>query len=317
MNADAVFEGGGVKGIGLVGAVCCLEEKGYRWQRLAGTSSGAIIASLLAVGYKGKDIKKMLLNLDYTSFLDRTRIQSIPLLGRGLGILVEKGMYNGDSLERWIANILKCSGKTKFKDISVNGESRLKIIASDITRREMLVLPDDLKKYDIDPMEFEISKAVRMSIGLPLYFKPVRLEYKGGASYIVDGGILSNFPVWLFDVEGIPRWPTIGFKIVEPPSGTAIEKTDLKSFIMDIVDTVIEQNEARYIKNSDFVRTIPIPSLGISVTNFDITKEKSLELFSMGYKCGEEFLKNWDFEKYVKTFRMGNAPSRRDMLMEI
>lgn len=51
-KADGVFEGGGVKGIGLVGALIVAEERGYTdWQRVAGTSAGAIVASLLAAGY--------------------------------------------------------------------------------------------------------------------------------------------------------------------------------------------------------------------------------------------------------------------------
>ena len=56
--ADAVFEGGGVKGIALVGAVAVAEEKGYRWANLAGTSAGAIVASLLAAGYTGAEFRR-------------------------------------------------------------------------------------------------------------------------------------------------------------------------------------------------------------------------------------------------------------------
>ncbi len=59
-KADAVFEGGGVKGIGLVGAVSEVEKADYEFVNLAGTSAGAIVASLLAVGYKAADIKKEL-----------------------------------------------------------------------------------------------------------------------------------------------------------------------------------------------------------------------------------------------------------------
>ena len=54
---DAVFEGGGVKGIGLVGAVSEIEMAGYAFENLAGTSAGAIVSSLLAVGYKSAEIK--------------------------------------------------------------------------------------------------------------------------------------------------------------------------------------------------------------------------------------------------------------------
>ena len=48
MFADLVLEGGGVKGIALVGAISVLEERGYEFRRVAGTSAGAIVGSLVA-----------------------------------------------------------------------------------------------------------------------------------------------------------------------------------------------------------------------------------------------------------------------------
>ena len=47
-RADLVLEGGGVKGIALAGAVLALAERGYSFPRVAGTSAGAIVASLVA-----------------------------------------------------------------------------------------------------------------------------------------------------------------------------------------------------------------------------------------------------------------------------
>lgn len=70
MKTDAVFEGGGVKGIGLVGAVSIIESAGYEFENLAGTSAGAIVASLLAVDYKADEIKSELERLDYNKFKD-------------------------------------------------------------------------------------------------------------------------------------------------------------------------------------------------------------------------------------------------------
>ncbi|PJI08961.1 MULTISPECIES: patatin-like phospholipase family protein [Clostridium] len=63
-----------------------------------------------------------------------------------------------------------------------------------------MILPDDLRKYNIDPMEFSIAKAVRMSCSIPLYFTPYILKNTSPYSFIVDGGLLSNFPIWIFDV---------------------------------------------------------------------------------------------------------------------
>ena len=55
LKADAVFEGGGVRGIAFLGAIQAMEEENVRWQRLAGTSAGAVIAALLASGFKSHD----------------------------------------------------------------------------------------------------------------------------------------------------------------------------------------------------------------------------------------------------------------------
>jgi NTE family protein len=303
-KVDAIFEGGGVRGIGFVGAICCLEEKNYQWERLAGTSAGAIIAALLAVGYTGKELKTIMYQLNYNRFLDKKGIQRVPLLGKPLGLLIKKGMFAGSYMEEWLQELLKAKGKTKFKDVMVNGSSKLKIIASDITKRKIVILPDDLSEYVIDPMEFEISKAVRMSISIPLYFDPIKLQYEHGISYIVDGGVLSNFPVWIFDVDDTPRWPTFGFKLVDPGvSYTSQGKKDLLSFVLDIVDTMIDEDETVYMKSKDNIRTVSIPTLGVKTTEFDILKRDSKRLFESGYKSGNEFLKEWDFEDYIRKYR--------------
>ncbi len=84
LKADAVFEGGGVKGIGLVGTVYEIKNTGYEFENLAGTSAGAIVASLLAVGYKAEEIKKEMERLNYNDFKDEGLLDK-------LGIIVLSG----------------------------------------------------------------------------------------------------------------------------------------------------------------------------------------------------------------------------------
>lgn len=48
MEVYGVFEGGGVRGTALVGAVAAAEKKGIGFRAVAGTSAGAIVASLIA-----------------------------------------------------------------------------------------------------------------------------------------------------------------------------------------------------------------------------------------------------------------------------
>src|SRR4051794_17242169 len=64
-KADLVLEGGGVKGLGLVGAVLELLGAGYTFARVAGTSAGAVVASLIAAGAGGDDLEAIMQRLDY------------------------------------------------------------------------------------------------------------------------------------------------------------------------------------------------------------------------------------------------------------
>lgn len=119
-------------------------------------------------------------------------------------------------------------GKTTFGEILTqeyqNGKAgekykyRLQVIAADITDRRLLVLPGDLKSFGYDPDQFSISRAVRMSMSIPFFFEPVKLRDTNGRDhYIVDGGVLSNYPIWLLDDgKKNPPWPTFGFKLTEP-----------------------------------------------------------------------------------------------------
>ncbi|WDC83538.1 patatin-like phospholipase family protein [Caloramator sp. mosi_1] len=300
MYIDAVFEGGGVKGIAFLGAIKCLEERGYKFNKVAGTSAGAIISSLIAAGYSADELKQILFNFDFINFQDKDAVQSLPFIGSILGLVVSKAIFSGDAFENWLKELLVKKGKVKFKNFINNNEFALKIIASDITKKDILILPDDLKEYGIDPLEFEVAKAVRMSMSIPLYFKPVKLKVNDEIHYIVDGGILSNFPVWIFDVEGIPRWPTFGFKLQEPAPKPRNEYISLKDYLMDIVNTMIEENELRYIKNKDFVRTILIPTLGVNTTDFSISNSMKQKLYISGYNSAKTFLETWNFDDYVK-----------------
>ena len=307
MNIDAIFEGGGVKGISFCGAITKLEEKEYQFNNLAGTSAGSIIASLLAVGYTGQEIKQILEKLDYNKFISKDFIQSIPIIGKLLGLLFEKGMYDSNYIETWINKLLIAKGKTKFKDVlDTNGKSRLKIIASDITRKEMIIFPDDLIKYGIDPMEFEIAKAVRMSCNIPLFYKPIKLKnnYENINSLVIDGGILSNYPIWIFDADGVPSCPTFGFKLISEDKKSSKYKVNIFNYIMNIINTIVDEDESFLMRDKDSVRTIYISTFDVSATDFNLSKEIEQKLYQSGYDSVSEFLETWDFQEYIKKYRI-------------
>jgi len=168
-EADAVFQGGGVKGLGLVGAVLEFADRSAHpdfyvedWVQLAGTSAGAIIAAYLACGKSAKDTRKLVAGAPYATFEDWGPGGEV--IGGGLNLLRLHGLARGRAFHDWFDKAI--DGRT-FADVERGGRT-LKLIAADITRREMLVLPDALGHYRqvadgpaIDPAAFPIADAVR------------------------------------------------------------------------------------------------------------------------------------------------------------
>ena len=317
-KADAVFEGGGVKGIGLVGAVAVAEERGYHWVNLAGTSAGAIVAALLAAGYRAAELKEVLQELDYNRFKDTSLLDRVPFAGPLASLVFEKGIYEGKFFENWMRGLLREKQVETFKDLIIEDYQddaryrfRLRVIASDISRGRLLVLPQDIADYGMIPENLDVATAVRMSMSIPFFFEPIELRNMktNQASYIVDGGLLSNFPVWLFDSEGsIPQWPTFGFKLVEPGEGTPHQVRGPISLLTSLFATMMEAHDARYIEDEQFVRTIPIPTLGVGTTEFDISQARSEALYQSGRQAAEKFLAAWDFHDYVEKYRRIGRP---------
>jgi NTE family protein len=334
---DLVCEGGGVKGIGLAGAHAVLEERGYQPQNVAGTSAGAITAALIAAGYTAAEIREVVFGLDFRQFEDESWVDRVPLVGKPLNILLETGIFEGDRFLEWMRGLLAAKGVRTFADLRTQWTdpkytSRLQVIASDVTARQLLVLPRDAGVLGLDPDALEVALAVRMSMSIPIFFEPVRVEdaATNHEHVIVDGGMLSNFPVWLFDCsdEEEPDWPTFGLLLVEPDPKTPISARlpepehaprgarGLVSLLSGMVHTMMEAHDRLYIEKAQYARTIPIPTLGVHTTEFDLTHERAQALYHSGRQAAETFLETWDFHAYVKAFRKGKTTTRRSDIAE-
>lgn len=312
--ADIVFEGGGVKGIGLVGALKAFENNGYQWKNICGNSAGSIVAALVAVGYSAEEVKKLMLELDYTKITDKNHF-NIPILSNTLNLLFKKGIYKGNYIENWVDEILsyklKLTNKNKvtFGDLIIPEENgfllsnkkykrkyKLHIIATDISNGKMIILPEDIAEYGINPDDLQVSLAIRMSVSIPYFFQPVRLNNinTNKKSFVVDGGVLSNYPVWLFDVNGVPRWPTIGFKLGGNKEIREHKITNILNFTSSIIETMLEAQDDIHIKEMDFLRTVKINTSNIKTTDFNIGSKEIIDLYNSGESCAKDFLKNWD-----------------------
>jgi NTE family protein len=334
---DLVFRGGGVKGIGLVGALAVLEERGFQAQNLAGTSAGAVVATLYAAGYSASDLREIIMAFDFNRFMDRSWRDRIPGIGTPLSILKDHGIYVGQAFLEFMRDHLQTKGKKTFKDLvhpdfadDPRYRYRVQVIASDITNHRLLVLPQDAGLLGIEPDDLEVALAVRMSMSIPIFFEPVRiLNHQTGQEHlIVDGGILSNFPVWLFDSNGIPEWPTFGLLLVESePERSMAERLprperrrgtvgQTVDYVKSLVMTMLEAHDRMYVEKANFARTIPIATLGVSTTEFNLSKDRAVALYESGRAAAEKFLQTWNFERYIAEFRQGKEHSRLEEISE-
>jgi len=318
----AVFEGGGVKGSGLVGAVKITEQQGYTFENVAGTSAGAIIAALIAAGFHASEMKEIMDGLDYARFKDEGIEGKIPVAGPVVSLLLTKGLYEGDYFEKWLRELLSQKNVHTFGDLIADTywdnpryRYKLQVIASDLTRGRLLTLPWDILDYGQEPDDLDVARAVRMSMSIPFFYKPVVLKNKTGQiNYIVDGGILSNFPVWIFDedTENLPL-PTLGYKLVEPDEGKPHNIRGPVSLLTALFSTMMEAHDARYIEDTNFMRTIPIPTLGVQTTDFTLSQEKKDALYHSGVTAAQGFFERWNLVEYERSFTQRQGGRRKKL----
>ena len=201
LRCDLALEGGGVKGIALVGAVLVLDEAGYKIQRVAGTSAGAIAASLISAIVQRErpmiDLKRYLDTMEFAKFMPEGKIHEfLDRIGRRAGeltadfsiLLARMGLYPGTYLYDWLGPILKELNTETFGQLRISQaddpgmslplerQYRLLVHTSDVTRRVLARLPWDCNRYGKDPDDMAVVDAVRASMSIPFFFEPFELD---------------------------------------------------------------------------------------------------------------------------------------------
>ena len=327
--ADLVLSGGGVKGIGLVGAVVALMDGGYRAQRVSGTSAGSIVGAIVAAASMGdqlgpEEVKELALQLDYHKFTDPGTVERLPVLGPSLAVLRGTGIYKGDYAHDWVRSQLKNLGVRTFGDLAIDddnlpAEQRYKLVVTvaDVTTGQLVRLPWDYRRvYGLDPDEQFVADAVRASMSIPFYFRPVTLTSSTGlTSTLVDGGILSNFPIDSLDRTDRrpPRWPSFGVTVLPNlpegndkviPALAPIRLLGPPHLLESVITTVLVGRDQAYLSQPWVsARTIRVDSTDVGFLDFDISDNEIEALYVKGYAAAQKFLSSWDWDAYLKRFR--------------
>jgi NTE family protein len=300
-----VFSGGGLKGLAFAGAVCKLNEingmeniKGY-----AGTSIGSIIAAILAIGYKPDEMKEIIQEIEMRQFFD----DKWGIIRDTINFLKQYGVAPGKVFYDFIGQKIK--EKTgdpdyTFEQLYKEKNINLVIVGTNMnTRSSIYFYPNHInEKYRNVP----IRKAVRISMSIPFVFEPC--EFNG--DICVDGGVLDNFPLHVFDGEYpghikarlnlIPVNPKVlGMNIIVNPVEaenyrlTNREKiNNLPEYALSYITTVMLENQRRLITPTYWLRTVNIITENLSTTEFNLSEEQKNKLISTGEKSIEYFFKN-------------------------
>ena len=191
---NLIFEGGGVKGIAYAGAMQILNQRGIlkNIKRVGGTSAGAINALLFALGFDIPSQRKILEHTDFKEFMDDSFgiIRDIRRLAKLFGY------HKGDFFTGWIADLIEeklRDKKATFKDLKEAKSPDLYMLGTNLSTGYSEVFSAERHP------DMPLAEAVRISMSIPLFFTAKR--YGPRDDVYVDGGVMLNYPVKLFDRE--------------------------------------------------------------------------------------------------------------------
>jgi NTE family protein len=325
-KADLVLEGGGVKGLGLVGAVLALMRAGYEFPRVAGTSAGAIVAAFLAAGVTADALAGIMERLDYARVPDRVGVPvPIPIVSEGVGLLSRQGAHPGDYIHGFVSEELERLGVRTFNELHNPDRGadadrppqrayRLMVTATDVTTGRLLRLPWDYGEVGLEADEQLVADAVRASLSIPLFFEPVTLAGRT----LVDGGVLSNFPIESFDRNDgrAPRWPTFGVRVMpDLPAGDAqlfpgiaLPKLPPVHLLEQVVATTIVGHDQTYLERPCVRRrTFLVDTSQVGIVQFDAPRRAREAVVANGERAAAEFLAGWSFGDYKRECRPSAA----------
>ncbi|WP_302775044.1 patatin-like phospholipase family protein, partial [Phocaeicola coprocola] len=195
-----VLSGGGAKGLTHIGIIRALEENHIPIDYIAGTSMGAIVGSLYAMGYSPDDMERLLKSDSfkrwYTGNIEEKYIyyfKKKPPTPEFLNIRV--------SLKNPLHKV-----KTQFLPSSVVDPLQMNLAFLELFGQATAACNNDFNQlfvpfrcvasdvYNKRPMIFEkgdLGDAVRASMSFPAMFKPIEID----STLVYDGGIYNNFPV--------------------------------------------------------------------------------------------------------------------------
>lgn len=293
-----VFEGGGIKGAAYAKVPRALAEYGIldKVTKVAGSSAGAIISVLICLKYAPDKIETMIRELEFIDFKDYVPLISL----RVFNILFKSGEYSGHRFEKWLRHRIQY--KTGSKDTTLQELYNWSGIELVLTGTCLTTRTIEYFSHKTFP-EMPVWVACRISMSIPGFFMP----FTWNDQVYVDGGILYNYPIWIFDnptnysfnVTAIDFLSerTLGFKLISQPGCDTISRLPnilpVLTTFYTILGILLEHVDVSYVHQSYWERTVGLDTEDVHTTEFNITPEKKDKLIENGYNNTKIYLDNY------------------------
>jgi len=269
---NLVFEGAGIRGIAYCGAVYELESRNMLQaiEKVGGTSSGAIVALTVSLGYSGDEIEDIITGTNFRKFNDGNYL----FVGGINRTNKYFGWYRGNKFENWLEEIIDQktgNADITFEELHSKGFKDLYITGTCLNKQQLIVF-----SYETYP-KMKVKDAVRISASIPLYFEAVFIDKDGkvishpkrkeGLDIMVDGGFTGNFPIRMFDNTAGSIHSTLGFRIDsdeqiksdhEQKTIAAMPVGNFKQYMAAFYNIVIENLNRQQLTEEDWKRTVSI-----------------------------------------------------------
>lgn len=247
MKIGLALSGGGIRGAAHIGVLKALEENNIHVDAIGGSSSGAIVASLFAMGYSSKEIynlfdyfAKKILAVNPKTFFSTFKGKE------GFGLT---GLTNSRNIELAIEEAAKYKTLKNIKDITIP----IVIPTTDLITGKQYIFTNSNLDGENYIKNMKISKAVRASATFPFVFSPFEYnEYQ-----FADGGICNNIPIDEVRKLGVDKIIAIKFNMGQK------KYNSIHNLAMRAIDIMGEGIDKEQLKNSDIVIDIDLKNVQV------------------------------------------------------
>ena len=261
-NIDVILSSSGTRAPCFIGGLEAILDKGYHIHRIAGTSGGAIVASLHALGMSTQEMREIAPNIPYDKFKD---FQIKNLLN-----LRNPSVYTGQELDNFYKNLF---GDATLKDFKI--DCRISVVTIIGKERQLI-------SQKTHP-NLSVWKAVRMSSTIPFIFPYLELDGKA----VTDGGLYTQMSDIFPDQ---PRTvvclrPRADHSIKKVVQDVKVHKLFIWNYLKIVAEYFVDAVDNQHVPDDEWNKTIIMPTFEIGGFNFDLGPQAIERLVQYGYNA--------------------------------